>query len=426
MRAAIIGYGKSGKAAEKILRGQGYKAIDIYDDGNHEMLPTADFTDTYDCVVVSPGIDLRKMANAPANYTSEIELAHKLRRTGTAVVAVTGTNGKSTVTSLTAQLLNNCGMHTVACGNIGLTYGDAVSEDDYTAYVVELSSFQSGMLHEFSCDCAVITNLAEDHMDRYADMDEYAADKINLLKFLKPGGRLVIEDDPYLAEKASVYSGETVKIAQALDTVPSLKDGKLDFGKFYVYTEKFPLKGGHNIMNLSYALLAVDSVIGLKGDVTPLISNLKGLEHRCEHVAEIGGVEYINDSKGTNIHSTLTALRGFEPGVIVILGGKDKNGDFTALIDVLNEKAAAVIAYGYAGDKIYKTLEGRIKAPLYKTANLEEAVRKSGKVAKAGEKVVLTPACASFDEHRNFEHRGEHFKELVDRIRVEANARTQG
>lgn len=426
MKAAVIGYGKSGMAAEKLLRLDGYTDIDIYDDGSEKMLRTADFEDKYDCVAVSPGIDMRRLKNKPTKFTSEIELAHKKRTKGSFVVAVTGTNGKSTVTSLTAQILNRCGVDAVACGNIGLTYGDAVTEEPRRAYVVELSSFQTGLLHEFSADCAVITNLAEDHMDRYDGMDDYAADKINLLRFIKDGGRLVIEDEEYLAGKAAVYEGAAVKVDPEFLSVPRLKDGWLDFGRFFINPAKFPLKGRHNLINLSFALLAADSIFRLDGDVTRLVEHLTGLEHRCEHVADINGVEYINDSKGTNIHSTLTALKGFEPGVIVILGGKDKNGDFTALTDVLNDKAAAVIAYGHAGGKIYEALNGRVSVPLYKAADLKEAVEKGFEKAEAGQKVVLSPACASFDEHKNFEHRGRHFKELVEEIRKRENARIEG
>ncbi|ADD68965.1 UDP-N-acetylmuramoylalanine/D-glutamate ligase [Denitrovibrio acetiphilus DSM 12809] len=413
MKAAVIGYGKSGRAAEQLLRGEGYTVIDIFDDGNAEMHPVAEFKDEYDCVVVSPGINLRKMANAPEIYTSEIELADAKRPTDTVVVAVTGTNGKSTVTTLIAQILKKCGLEAVACGNIGLPYAEAVTGGAYGAYVVELSSFQTGMLQHFSADCVVVTNLAEDHMDRYRDMDDYADDKMNLLRFLKPEGRLIIENDEYLVQKSSVYKGDTVRV------LPEVNNGRLDFGHFYCTTDKFPLKGEHNLLNLSFALLAADSIAGLEGDVTYLTENLIGLEHRCEFAAEINGVEYINDSKGTNIHSTLTALKGLPEGIVIILGGKDKNGNFAALKDVINEKCAGVITYGQAGEKIYSTLKDIISVPLYKAEGLESAVRKGAEVAEAGQKVVLSPACASFDEHRGFEHRGAHFKELVQSIRIE-------
>ena len=425
MKAAVIGYGKSGKAAENILRLDGFTDIDIFDDGNAGMLNTAQFEDNYDCVVVSPGIDLKKMAKAPKNFTSEIELAHAKKSAGSAVVAVTGTNGKSTVTTLTAQILKKCGVQAVACGNIGLTYAEAVTGFDFGAYIVELSSFQTGMLNKFSADCVIVTNLAEDHMDRYADIDEYADDKIRLLNFLDENGRLIIENCKYLAEKSAVYKGETIMVDPELSGMPNLSEGVLDFNGFYVSVASFLLKGRHNIVNLAFALLAVDKLVGLKGDVTYLIEDLHGLEHRCEHVALIKAVEYINDSKGTNLHSTLTALKGFDKGVVIILGGKDKNGDFTLLIEELNEKAAAVIAYGHAGEKIYKTLKGSVRADVYKTADLEAAVLKGFEVARPGQKVVLSPGCASFDEHRNFEHRGTHFKEIVGKIKAEENERTE-
>jgi len=418
-KAAIIGYGKSGKAAEKLLRNDGYTDIDVYDDGDTDMRPIAEFKDEYECVVVSPGINLRKLTNAPKKYTSEIELADKHRSEDAAVIAITGTNGKSTVTTLVAQILKKCGVESIACGNIGLTYAEAVEGYDFGAYAVELSSFQTGMLNEFKADSVVITNLAEDHMDRYTDMDDYADDKMNLLRFLKPDGRLIIEDDEYLKEKASIFNGEMVKIN------PDLTEGRLEFGHFYVTTKNFPLKGRHNLLNLSFALMAVDGVVGLKGDVTYLIEDLRGLEHRCEHVGMINGVEYINDSKGTNIHSTLTALNGMDKGIVIILGGKDKNGDFSVMQEAINDKCAAVIAYGSAGEKIYNTLKELVSVPLFRVENLEAAVKKSFETAEAGQTVILSPACASFDEHRGFEHRGTHFKELVKDIKVREDERTE-
>jgi len=307
----------------------------------------------------------------------------------------------------------------------GMLTGLAVAGFGFGAYVVELSSFQTGLLHKFSADCVIVTNLAEDHMDRYSDMDEYADDKMNLLNFLDDNGRLIIENEKYLAEKSESYKGETFKVDTDLTGMPNLCEGKLDFGHFYVSTKNFPLKGKNNLFKLSFALLAIDKLAGLKGDVTYMVEDLRGLEHRCEHVAFINGVEYINDSKGTNLHSTLTALKGFDEGVVIILGGKDKNGDFAVLTDILNEKAAAVIAYGHAGEKIFNTLNGKITAGVYKTKNLEGAVLQAFLVAEAGQKVVLSPGCASFDEHRNFEHRGTHFKELVENIKAEEHGRAE-
>lgn len=417
MKAAVIGYGKSGMAAEKLLKMDGYETVDVFDDGNNEYKNVAEFTDVYDAVAVSPGIDLRRMTNAPKVFTSEIELAQKHRPAGSKVIGITGTNGKSTVTSLTAQILNNAGVKAEACGNIGTTYGDCVMNNKCDCYVVELSSFQTGMLKEFQADCAVVTNLAEDHMDRYRDMDDYADDKMNLVKFIRNGGRLIIEDEAYLVRKTAFYTGETVKIDPKLESGPKLSGAKLDFGKFYVDISNYKLNGRHNIMNLAYSLLAADVICKFKGDVTEVIEGLKGLPHRCEYVDTIEGVDYINDSKGTNIHSTLTALKGFDKGVIIILGGKDKNGDFTTLADVLNEKAVLVLGYGKAGDKIENTLKPLLKIPFVKVKDLVEAVDVCHKRAKAGEKVVLTTACASFDLYKGFEHRGEHFCELVKALK---------
>jgi UDP-N-acetylmuramoylalanine--D-glutamate ligase len=196
MKAAILGYGKSGKAAETLLKLDGYTDITVFDDGDNSYKNISEFTDTYDLVAVSPGVNLRNYPNAPEKFTSEIELAQKHKPQCAKVVGITGTNGKSTVTTLTAQVLTKAGIKSEACGNIGLTYGECVLGEPQDCYVVELSSFQTGMLHEFGADCAIVTNLAEDHMDRYRDMDDYADDKMNLVKYIKDGGRLIIEDEP--------------------------------------------------------------------------------------------------------------------------------------------------------------------------------------------------------------------------------------
>jgi UDP-N-acetylmuramoylalanine--D-glutamate ligase len=418
MRAAVIGYGKSGKSAEKILKSMGYADITVYDDRLEGMTPTAEFCDQYDMTAVSPGIDLKKMACRPEVFTSEIELADGLRDKSTSLIAVTGTNGKSTVTTLTAQVLNANGVKAIACGNIGLTYAEALDEK-CECYVVELSSFQTGMLHNFSADCVIVTNIAEDHMDRYADLDEYTADKMNLIRFLQNDGRLIVEEDVYLMEKSGFFKGERIAVDADLSGVVRLAEGRLDFGRFYVQTDAFPLQGRHNLINLAFAMLAADRIKPMKGDVTHLITSLTGLEHRCEYVETINGVKYINDSKGTNVHSTYTALRGFDPGVVLILGGKDKNGDFASLAGLINEKCACVITYGYSGGRIYSALEGLVKVPLFRAEKMENAVEKAYTEADAGQQVVLSPACASFDQHNNFEHRGAHFKEMVKKLKKE-------
>jgi UDP-N-acetylmuramoylalanine--D-glutamate ligase len=413
MKAAIIGYGKSGKAAENILKSEGYTSITVFDDGNNDFASISDFRDIFDCTVVSPGINLRKMPNAPENFTSEIELAHKHKPADAKVIAVTGTNGKSTVTSLISQILKNAGIESIACGNIGLTYGEAVSGWAFDCYVVELSSFQTGMLKEFDTDAVIVTNIAEDHMDRYDDIDDYTADKMNLLNFIKADGRLIVEEDEYLLGKVKDYKGKLAAISPELKWMPTLDGTKLDFALFSVDISGYELKGRHNIVNLAFALLAADALCNFEGDVTDVIKNLKGLEHRCEYVATVNGVDYINDSKGTNVHSTLSCLKGFDKGVNIILGGKDKNGDFLSLAPVINEKASRVITYGDAGEKIASVLKPEVDVPVVRVEKLDDAVSLCRDLAKEGEKVVLSPACASFDQFRSFEHRGTYFKELI-------------
>jgi len=407
MKAAILGYGVSGKSSENLLKHLlNINDILIYDDKDSDCLPIKEFNDEFfDLVVISPGINLSNLAiKDKRKIVSEYELSFNLAKNKT-FIGITGTNGKSTTTFLTSQLFEKVGLKSVACGNIGYPLGEAILED-YDYFIVEFSSFQIDLLKEGKyLDAAAIINLTPDHLDRYGSFEKYVNSKLRISKMLKECGYLVVGKDI-----TAYFDDYDTVIDSQFKEYPKLDDDCLIFGEFYINIRKFPLIGNHNLVNLSFALEILSQFYDLKGDVTDLITDLKGLAHRCEIVDTINGITFVNDSKGTNVDSTLTALNGFEGNVILLLGGLDKEGDFSKLNDVVNEKCKYVICFGKDGEKIYQQINFSKK---FLVSNLKEAFDMGVSVAKKGDTILLSPACASFDEFKNFEERGEYFKKMV-------------
>lgn len=408
MKVAILGYGKSGKSAESLLKKKGIVDIDIFDDKIIEFKTLKEFYhDNYETVVLSPGIDPNAVDVPKGKISSELEIAFEFI-SNKKIIGITGTNGKSTVTFLTSQILKNLGVNAEFCGNIGRTVGDTFLTEDPDIYVVEVSSFQLDLLNNFRFDTACITNITPDHLNRYKTMNNYILSKKRIADFTT--GTLFLEK----GEWNNYFKGgsKTIFIDPYMKIYPKF-DGKiLSFGKFFVEIDKYRLFGFHNLLNLSFSLVLSDQIIPLVGNVSHLVENLKPLEHRCEFITEINGVKYINDSKGTNVDSTLTALKSSEYPTTLILGGKDKDGDFSALIDEINSKTKMVICCGEAGEKIYRTLKGNIKAELVKVDKLKDALMYAYRETEEGT-VLFSPACASFDEFNNFEERGRFFKQWV-------------
>lgn len=412
---AIIGYGKSGQAAHKVLEKLGHKDVEIYDDKLEGCRAVSTYTGGYDITVLSPGIALSMLSSAPSSVMSEIELAHGLKNKDAKVIVITGTNGKSTVTYLIAQILRNLGINAKACGNIGTTYADTVLNDPADIYVLELSSFQIELLKDFKVDAAVVTNITPDHLDRYADMAEYTEAKLKVFEHVHAEGAVVVPDDGLISKRAEQYLFGRIVLDESLEMYR--KEEKIyELGEFRFNAENFPLFGSHNLLNLVFSLCAVDIVAPLSGDVDSIISNLEGLEHRCEYAGTAGGIRYINDSKATNVYSTLAALNGAEPGLTLMLGGKDKKGDFRLLVDRINEKVKKLYLFGAAADVIEAQLVGYVNTEIVKISTMKEAVTHSFKNGSKGDVVLLSPACASFDEFRGFEERGAVFKDMVKKL----------
>ncbi len=414
MKAAIIGYGKSGAAAEKLLRLKGFANIDIFDDKAEQYANIAEYKNEYDLTCVSPGIDLNKYTNISGNITSEIELACEIMNKNAKIIAITGTNGKSTTTHLTAQIINNAGKKAVACGNIGYPYGMAVLEQGADVYVIELSSFQIELLKNFNAVSGCIINVTQDHLDRYGTMEKYYAAKLMLLNFIDKNGLFVTNTDEIIKAEVIKHNTAAKYIDNDLAVYPKYLGSILDFGKFSADTSKFKLFGKHNLINLSYALTMADKVCDFKGDVSYLLENLTSMPHRTELTAEINGIKWINDSKATNVDSVYTALQSIEKPSVLLIGGRDKKSDYKPLVDLINKKISKVCYFGEAADLIKRQISSFLKDVEEESYNsLKECVKTLAKNTKSGTTVLLSPACTSFDEFKSYEDRGVKFKEYV-------------
>lgn len=422
MRVAIAGYGKSGRSAEKILKCRGVDNIEIYDDyllntkkigeiGSHE----------FDCVVLSPGIDYKKYPICTKNIISEIDLAYSLVNDPDKIIAITGSNGKSTTTYVLAQIINKMGKKAVGCGNIGKTFADMALENYYDYYIVELSSFQIELLKLFKANRLIVTNISTNHLDRYPTYNEYIEAKLSIVNRINKNGYIVSIEDPILKKYILPYKGKITFIGNKFNSFPELLNNTLNFGnKFYCHIDKFPLFGVHNIYNLTYALLIADDIFDLTGDVSYLIEDLKGLKHRSELIANVNGIKFINDSKSTTIASTEALLSSLGRKCVLILGGKDKGDDFSKLKSAVNSYVQTLIVYGQASEKINKQLGQLLNIPVYICENLKEATIKAYEHASPSNLVIFSPACSSYDAFKNFEERGEYFKTIV-RALVDGN-----
>jgi UDP-N-acetylmuramoylalanine--D-glutamate ligase len=416
-KVAVIGLGVSGQAAVKVLSADGW-LIDCYDDRKEGMLPLSAYKDEYEFTVLSPGINPGRLPVKPSVLTSEIELGRKLMKPSDKLLAVTGTNGKSTVTHLTAQILNKTGVKAVACGNIGYPLAQAVLErakvTEPIVYVVELSSFQTELLSRFQAQAAAITNITPDHLDRYGSMEAYAAAKMNIFNYIDVTGELIATHSQYLIVDGQYF--KTRWVDEKLKQWPSMKEYRMSFGAYSVDTRLFPLIGDHNLVNLAFALALANAIVPLKGDVTDLIDGLTGMPHRMEKVAEHEDVIWINDSKATNVQSTLMALKSCNYPCVVLLGGRDKKGDYTELLPELKRCASEIILFGEAAKVICSQIEGKIEAPIIISRTLKQAVKKAKDIAMPGYTVILTPGGSSFDEFENFEDRGLKFAGYIEEV----------
>ncbi len=378
-----------------------------------------------DLIVPSPGVpaDAPLLLSARAKGVtiwSEIELAYRFLQ-GT-LIGITGSNGKTTTTSLVAHILKAAGLPTILAGNIGtplISCVDGTSKS--TVMVVELSSFQLELIEKFRPNISVFLNLTPDHLDRHHTMDSYGAAKARIFENQTEEDAAILNaDDPaavsYVPLRPRAYwFSRKQRLAQGAyvrgEEIVFRHDGKEEA---VLARREIPLVGEHNLENVLAAVAATRLAGADAAAVAKGVRSFAGVEHRLEFVTEIGGVRYYNDSKATNVDATLKALDAFPGRILVILGGKDKGSDYTVLQKPLREKAVLALLIGAAAEKIDAQIAGSVA--IERAGTLERAVETASHAARPGDVVLLAPACASFDQFENYEHRGRVFKELVRQL----------
>jgi UDP-N-acetylmuramoylalanine--D-glutamate ligase len=375
-----------------------------------------------DAVVVSPGVPLdrpiledARRRSVPIPVIAEVELAFPLLNGP--VVAITGSNGKSTTTAMTGEMVRAAGLSVEVCGNIGEPLADKVDGPPGRVFVVELSSFQIEGIDTFKPRAAALLNLSEDHLDRYGTMEAYGAAKKRLFRDMDPDGVAVLNaDDPEASEV------ETRARRRFFSRLGPVQDGcwadpegrvvEMPEGTELFHAEDVPLAGVQNLENaMAAALLA--RAVGVEPEaIRTALHGFRGLPHRLQKVGERGGVFFYDDSKGTNPGATMKAIEGFADGTVhLILGGRNKDADLAALTPMVRRKARRAYLIGESAAELEQALSGAV--PYEMSGTMENAVQSAAAQARPGEAVVLSPACASFDQFRNFVHRGQVFQELV-------------
>jgi UDP-N-acetylmuramoylalanine--D-glutamate ligase len=361
---------------------------------------------------------------------SEIELAYRFLPVDSRLIGITGSNGKTTTTSLIAHILQSCGLPAILAGNIGTPLISKIDEIHAGTYTVaELSSFQLELIESFRPSIAVLLNLTPDHLDRHGSMEAYGRAKARIFENQQASDAAILNADDvasgrlapsrphvfWFSRKKSVHPGAYLR---GQDIVFQSSDQGREEVLLRVQDIKLP--GAHNLENV-LAAAAAARIVGVDPKAIPdAIRTFRGVEHRLEFVAEVAGVSYFNDSKATNVDATLKALDAFPGRIFVILGGKDKGSDYTLLRNSLQEKAVLALLIGAAAEKIETQIAGSVT--IERAGTLEQAVEVASHAARSGDIVLLAPACASFDQFENYEHRGRVFKQLVRRLEHAAGA----
>lgn len=378
-----------------------------------------------DLIVVSPGVPakLPQLEQARARgipVWSEIELAWRLLRGK--LIAITGSNGKTTTTALIAHILKTANIPTLVGGNIGVPLLALVeSSMDTTVTVAEISSFQLETIEAFRPEIGVLLNLTPDHLDRHASFEEYAHAKMRMFENqLERDAAVLNADDPEITRRMPsrghiYWFSRQKRVAEGV----FLRDDQIVFRMdgaevALARREDIQLRGEHNVENVLAACAAAYLAGADPAAIANGVKTFQGVEHRLEFVAEVGGVNFYNDSKATNVDATLKAIEAFPGPLIVILGGKDKGSPYAPLREPLRERARLALVIGAAAEKIESELGDAVAVE--RAGTMDRAVRMAHERAKPGDTVLLAPACSSFDQFENFEHRGRVFKELVAKL----------
>lgn len=416
-KVLVAGMGKSGVAAVNLLREKDAD-VSATDEKQVEALPvpllpqTAETFMQFDLIVLSPGVPVDIPAvvaaqNAGIPVIGEVELASYFLRGP--IIGITGSNGKTTTTSMVGHILQSARVPCQVGGNIGTppTAMIATSRDDQWN-VLELSSFQLETIDEFRAQIALCLNVTPDHLDRHGTLKKYAAAKARLFETQQPGATAVLnEDDPTCVRFAS----QTQAAVRWFSVTSDLSEGWLYLdGQPLIEAAHVPLRGLHNLQNTLAAANACRIAGATPHAIADGIRSFPGVEHRLEFVRERNGVQYYNDSKATNVDATIKAIEAFGSGLWLILGGKDKNSDYTVLREKLEGKLRKLLLVGSAAEIIASQLSGLSSEDV---RTIPAAVEFAAREAVPGDIVLLAPACASFDQFDNYEHRGRVFKEVV-------------
>ena len=377
-------------------------------------------------VIKSPGIPneapiIVEIKNAGIPSISEIEFAGRYTRAK--MVCITGSNGKTTTTSLIYHIFREAGLDVGLAGNIGNSLALQVAQGDRDYYIVELSSFQLDNMYEFRANVAVLLNITPDHLDRYGyNMQNYVDAKLRILQNQQPDDAFVFwNDDPIINKELPKYShGKLYPFAEEKrdGTAAYTHKEKLVFTEptpFNMELEELSLTGKHNLYNSMAAGISANVAGIRKETIREALSTFAGVEHRLEKVATIDGVEYINDSKATNVNSCWYALQSMKKKTILILGGKDKGNDYNEIAGLVKEKCCGLVFLGADNSKLLEFFK-EFGLPIADTHSIEECVREAHRMAKSGETVLLSPCCASFDLFKSYEDRGRQFKNLVCKL----------
>jgi len=444
-RVLVVGLGKSGLSAAIFLRAKGARVtvsdtrsavalakeipalLDagiMVESGGHGLLTFR----RQDLIVVSPGVpmetpEVKQAVAFGLPVIGELELASRFLQGR--IVAITGSNGKTTTTSLTGKIFLDAGLPTLVGGNIGLPVIDLVAQSTpETTNVLEVSSFQLETVEDFRPRIAVVLNITPDHLDRHGTFANYAAAKTRITERQQADDFLVLNAEDKATQMVALKT--KAQIFWFSNRRP-IKQGAFVHGESIVFIPKegaaaepimpvseIHLKGTHNVENVLAAVCAA-RLAGVSAiSIRAAVRDFKAVEHRLELVKTIGGVEFYNDSKATNVDATMKAVNSFRGGIQLILGGKDKDSDYALMADLLKERVKAVYTIGAAAEKIERQLHGVVK--MVQAGTMQVAIAEAAKAAVAGDVVLLSPACSSFDQFDNYEHRGQVFRQLVNEL----------
>lgn len=377
-------------------------------------------------VIKSPGIPneapiVVQIKNAGIPIISEIEFAGRYTRAK--MVCITGSNGKTTTTSLIYHIFREAGLDVGLAGNIGNSLALQVAEGDKDYYIVELSSFQLDNMYEFRANVAVLLNITPDHLDRYGyNMQNYVDAKLRILQNQQPDDAFVYwNDDPIIKKELPKYRhGKLYPFAERLQegSAAYTHEEKLVFTEptpFNMELEELSLTGKHNLYNSMAAGISANVAGIRKETIREALSTFAGVEHRLEKVRTVDGIEYINDSKATNVNSCWYALQSMKKKTVLILGGKDKGNDYSEIAELVKNKCCGLVFLGADNSKLLDFFKD-YGLPIADTHSIEECVRRAHSMAKSGEAVLLSPCCASFDLFKSYEDRGRQFKDLVCKL----------